>query len=191
MIALARFAKNPVRTGITSSAMLHVALALIMTYVLVYEPPINLSQVSPAMLAVPVLLDQPKPKPVEEPPPPPKDSLKKSEEPPPPEPEPPVTNIPVMPDASYLALVRGMLEAHKRYPKRAIERNHEGVVVLWFVLNRYGQVINYKIQQSSGSEILDNEVVRLINKIKQFPLMPDDVAQDSMEITMPIRFKLI
>jgi protein TonB len=183
--------RDPFRIGVTSSVIMHIMLALIMTYVLVYEPPpLDLSMVEPAMMPVPVLLDKPKPKRAEEPPPP-KESPKKSEEPPPAEPQEVVDDMPIVPDASYLALVRGVMEAHKRYPRRAIERNHEGVVVLWFVLNRYGQVIDYKITQSSGSMLLDNEVVRLITKIKQFPLMPDEVTRDALEITIPIRFKLI
>jgi protein TonB len=84
-----------------------------------------------------------------------------------------------------------MLEASKRYPHRAIEKGHEGVVVRWIVTDRYGKVINYRIEQSSGSTILDGEVVRLIRKVSKFPMMRDEAVKDSLEITMPIRFILL
>lgn len=182
---------HPFGVGVTSSLAMHIAVALIATYVLVYEPPpLDLSQFKP-VVAVPVLLDKPKP-PEPKPKPQQKTAAKKAEEPtPPPEEPPPVENVEVAPSPSYMALVRGMLEASKRYPRRALERGDQGVVVLWFVINRYGQVINYRIEQSSGSTILDGEVVRLIKKVNKFPMMPDEVARDSLEITIPIRFVLI
>ncbi len=191
--------KRSFRVGMTSSLMMHTIGGLIATFVLVYEPPpIDLSQVKPLM-AVPVMLEQPKPKPPEpeikpKPKPEPKPSLKKVEEPPPPEPveePPPPQQVDTSVSPSYLALVRGVLEANKRYPKRAIERNHQGVVVLWILIDRYGQIANYRIEQSSGSTILDGEVVRLVKKIKKLPMMPAEMARDSYEMTIPIRFVLI
>jgi TonB family protein len=186
--------KHPFRVGMTSSLALHIAGALIATYILVYEPlPVDLSKIKSTM-AVPIHLDKPrppetkpKPKPQEKP------ALKKTEEPPlPPEELQPVPeNMEISPSPGYLALVKGILEANKRYPRRALEHGDQGVVVLWFVLDRYGQVINYRIERSSGSAILDGEVVRLIKKVQKFPMMPDATVKDSQEITMPIRFVLI
>jgi TonB family protein len=189
--------RHPFRVGMTSSLAMHIVAALIASYILVYEaPPIDLSTTRPA-LAVPVILDRPKPS-QPEPKPRHKPAMKKAEErQPEPEPE-PVAEMPpsseameFSPSPGYLALVRGLLEANKRYPRRAIERGHEGVVVLWFVIDRYGKVINYRIEQSSGSTILDGEVVRLIGKVSKFPMMPDSTVKDSQEITMPIRFVLV
>lgn len=186
--------KHPFRVGVVSSLAMHIVAALIATYILVYEPPpLDLSQFKP-MMAVPVLLDKPKPKPPEiksEPRLKPKDSPKKAAEPPLPEELPPPPDVEYSPTPSYMALVKGVLEANKRYPKRALDRGDQGVVVLWFVLDRYGQVINYRIEQSSGSTILDGEVVRLIKKIGKFPMMPDAMARGALEITIPIRFVLV
>lgn len=186
--------RYPFRVGMASSLSMHIVAGLIATYALVYEPPpIDLSRTKP-LQAVPVILNPPRPKPPEpKPRPQPEPEARKTEEPPPPpeEPPPPPENVEYAPTPSYMALVRGMLEANKRYPRRAIEREHEGVVVLWFVIDRYGKVINFRIEQSSGSTILDGEVVRLIKKVSKFPMMPDDMARDSLEITMPIRFVLI
>jgi protein TonB len=179
--------KHPFRVGVTSSIVMHIGLGLFMIYVLAYQPPIVITAIPPMIQAVPVIL-QPKPKPVIKPKP--KPALEKAEESPPEETPPPPPDVEISPSPSYLALVHGMLEVHKRYPRRAEERGDEGVVLLWFVIDRYGKVINYRIEQSSGSTILDGEVVRLIKRVNKFPMMPDDQAQDFVEITMPIRFIL-
>jgi protein TonB len=179
--------KHPFRIGVTSSIVMHIVIGLFMVYALTYQPPIELMKVKAAIPAVPVVM-QPKPRPV--PGPKSEPALKEAEETPPPV----ETLLPetadVMPSPSYLALVKAILEANKRYPRRAIERGHEGVVVLWFVIDRNGKVVNYRIEQSSGSTILDGEVVRLIKKVNKFPMVPDDQVRDSEEITMPIRFEL-
>jgi hypothetical protein len=130
--------RHPLPVGVTTSLVMHGVAGLIAIYVLVYEPvPIDLSKIK-SMQAVPVILDkpnppQPKPKPRQKP------SLQKLEEQPPEpvEESPPLLeNVEISPSPSYLALVKGMLEASKRYPHRAIENGHEGVVVLWFVIDR-------------------------------------------------------
>lgn len=180
--------KHPFRVGVASSIVMHIALGLFVIYVLTYQPPpLIITAVPPMIQAVPVILE-PKPKPATKPES--KPAQEKAEAEPLPEQLPPPPNVEIAPSPSYLALVHGLLEVNKRYPRRAIERGDQGIVVLWFVIDRYGQVINYRIEQSSGSTILDGEVVRLIKRVKKFPMMPDD-GQDFVEITMPIRFVLI
>jgi protein TonB len=182
--------KYPFRVGVTSSIVMHLIIGLFMVYVLTYQPPpILITKFPPVIQAVPVIME-PKPRPV----PKPKDKPA-LEEVTQPQPEeilpPPPENIEVAPTPQYLALVNGMLEANKRYPKRALERGEQGVVVLWFVIDRNGIVINYRIEQSSGSTILDGEVVRLIKRVNKFPMFSDDLDQDFVEITMPVRFVIV
>jgi protein TonB len=180
--------KYPFRVGVASSIVMHLAIGLFIVYVLTYQPPpIRITEFPPMMQAVPVIME-PQPRPV----PKPKDkpALENAEEPLPEEMPPLPQDVEIAPSPGYLALVNGILEAHTRYPKRARERGDEGVVVLWFVIDRNGQVINYRIEQSSGSTILDGEVVRLIKRVGNFPMLPHDLSRDFVEITMPIRFEL-
>jgi TonB family protein len=177
--------KHPFRVGVTSSIAMHIAIGLFIVYVLTYQPPpILITSVPPMIQAVPVILAKPQPQKKPES----KLALEQAEETPPEEPPPPPPEVEMAPSPSYLALVHGMLEVHKRYPRRALERGDQGVVVLWFVIDRYGQVVNYRIEQSSGSTILDGEVVRLIKRVNKFPMLPDDLTRDFLEITMPVRF---
>jgi protein TonB len=179
--------KYPFRVGVTSSVVMHLVIGLFLVYVLAYRPPpVLITKFPPMIQAVPVIME-PEPRPV--PKPQAKPTLEKAEQPLPEETPPLPPDVEIAPSPGYLALVNGLLEAYKRYPRRALERGDQGVVVLWFVIDRNGQVINYRIEQSSGSTILDGEVVRLIKRVNKFPMFTEN--RDFVEITMPIRFVIV
>jgi periplasmic protein TonB len=94
------------------------------------------------------------------------------------------------PDPSYLMRIRALLEAHKTYPAMAQRRGMEGDVYLWFVINRAGRVLDYRIDKGSGYEMLDEEVERLIEQIAQFPPVPPEVDTDRLELVVPVSFRL-
>ncbi len=94
------------------------------------------------------------------------------------------------PNPSYLMEIRALLEAHKTYPAMAQRRGMEGDVHLWFVINRQGRVLDYRISKGSGYEMLDAEVERLIQAISQFPPVPADVGADQLELIVPVSFRL-
>lgn len=94
------------------------------------------------------------------------------------------------PDPSYLMEIRALLEAHKTYPAMAQRLGMEGDVYLWFVINRQGRVLDYRIDKGSGHEMLDEEVERLIEEISQFPPVPSEVGADHLELVVPVSFRL-
>jgi periplasmic protein TonB len=77
------------------------------------------------------------------------------------------------PDPDYLMQIRALIEQHKRYPPLALRFGMEGEVRLWFVLNREGEVLDYRIAKGSGHAMLDEEVQRMIEEITFPPLPPD------------------
>jgi protein TonB len=94
------------------------------------------------------------------------------------------------PDADYLMEIRALLEQHKQYPLMAQRLRMEGDVRLWFVLNRRGEVLNYRIDKGSGHAMLDQEVERLIEQIDAFPPVPPDLHLDKLELVVPVSFRL-
>ena len=92
--------------------------------------------------------------------------------------------------ADYAALIRAWLERHKQYPRRARLRRLEGTALLYFVMDRKGRVLNYRIQQSAGSTILDREVKAMIERAKPLPEMPEDMHQARLELIVPVTFSL-
>jgi protein TonB len=129
-----------------------------------------------------VTLPQDEPKQVEKPPPPP-------------EPPAPETRAPPKSDHvgqfseagsnAYNALVSGHLQKFKR---PAVARGRSGTVVVMFVLNRDGEVIDSAVTKSSGNDILDREAIDLLHRASPFPAFPaaKPGAQDTY--TAPIGF---
>ncbi len=94
------------------------------------------------------------------------------------------------PSPDYLLQIRALLEENKQYPPMAQRYGMEGEVLLWFVLDRQGHVLDYHIDQSSGNAMLDQEVERLIQEISQFPPVPPEVGTDKLELLVPVSFRL-
>jgi protein TonB len=93
-------------------------------------------------------------------------------------------------DADYLMHIRTLIEQQKRYPPMAQRLGMEGEVRLWFVLDRQGRVLDYRIDQGSGHAMLDEEVERLIQQIAAFPPVPPDMGVSRLELVVPINFHL-
>jgi protein TonB len=71
---------------------------------------------------------------------------------------------------AYKALVFGHLQKFKRYPSAA--RGASGVVMVQFVLNRAGDVIECAVTKSSGNEVLDREALAILRRASPFPGFP-------------------
>ena len=92
--------------------------------------------------------------------------------------------------AGYEAQLGAWLNRHKRYPLRARQRRQEGTALLRFTVDRNGTVIDYSLQESSGSALLDRAVLALIKRAQPLPAIPDLIDQNSFEVVVPIQFEL-
>ncbi|MEX2630217.1 MAG: TonB family protein [Tistlia sp.] len=92
--------------------------------------------------------------------------------------------------ADYLSLLQAWLEKHKEYPRHAQSRRQEGTVMLHFVMDRQGHVLEYRIQRSSGHGLLDREVEEMIRRADPLPRMPDEMSEARLELVIPVQFLL-
>jgi protein TonB len=86
--------------------------------------------------------------------------------------------------------VAALLERNKRYPAKAQSRREQGVVRLFFSLDRKGMVIESRVATSSGSPVLDEEAIALVRRAQPFPAPPSELAGAHVDLTVPIRFNL-
>jgi protein TonB len=72
---------------------------------------------------------------------------------------------------NYIASVRAMLNANKRYPtgREASLQRPAGKVKLWFVLTRNGAIQDAGIDESSNSIILDNAALSTVRRTTYTP----------------------
>lgn len=90
----------------------------------------------------------------------------------------------------YMAVLQAWLEKHKEYPRSARLRRMEGTTLLYFVMDREGRVLDFRIQKGSGYEILDHEVEEMIQRAQPLPQMPDSMTQARLELVVPVQFLL-
>ena len=90
----------------------------------------------------------------------------------------------------YMSALQAWLERHKEYPRRARLRRQEGTALLYFVIDRSGQVLEARLQQTSGHDLLDRAVMAMIERAQPLPSMPDEMRDARLELVVPIEFFL-
>jgi protein TonB len=92
--------------------------------------------------------------------------------------------------ADYVATIQAWLHRHKKYPSRARRRHQEGTALLYFVLDRQGNVLKHELRESTGYRLLDREILRMLKRAQPLPPMPASMPQTTLELLAPIQFKL-
>ena len=92
--------------------------------------------------------------------------------------------------ADYASTILAWLERHKEYPRLSQMRREQGVVMLYLVIDRDGNVLDSRIQESSGYRSLDREALEMVKRASPLPPMPDDMPQERLEIIVPVQFFL-
>ena len=87
---------------------------------------------------------------------------------------------------AYNALVYGHLQRFKRYPSAA--RGKSGTVVVRFVLNRAGDVIESAVTKSSGNDVLDREAIAILQRASPFPAFPAAKPDAQDTYIAPVNF---
>lgn len=85
----------------------------------------------------------------------------------------------------HYAYIKKLIEKSLSYPPRARKMGWTGRVVVCFQVLNNGHVDKIRIKDSSGHEILDNNVIDTIREVEPFPRPPEWV-----EISMPIVYRL-
>ena len=94
------------------------------------------------------------------------------------------------PPPDYLARLHQALERNKEYPRTARAQRQQGRAMLRFAIDRAGNVLDYRLEKSSGYDLLDREVVAMIRRASPLPPMPADMTAERLEIVVPIPFIL-
>ena len=89
---------------------------------------------------------------------------------------------------------RNLLVAHlqkfKRYPRSAMARHVQGIVLLGFTVDREGRLVSRNIVRGSGSDELDQEALDMIQRAQPLPPFPATMQQEAQSFTVPVRFYL-
>ena len=155
----------------------------------------------------PVPPPEPKPEPPPRPAPQPKPAPPKPRPQPAPRPataateaqaQPPVAPTPVQAaapappapiSATWRASLSSWLQQNKTYPEAARARGDQGSAAVRFTVNRDGQVSDVALVRGTGSALLDDAVLALLNKAR-LPAFPMDMTQQTITVTVQINYAL-
>jgi periplasmic protein TonB len=104
-------------------------------------------------------------------------------------PAPPVYQPPPAIRAAWQAEVYEWLNAHKRYPESARERNEEGKIVVSFSVDRSGRVLSVTIDRSSGYTDIDASVEEMLRGAT-VPAFPAGMYETDERVTAALNFQL-
>ena len=82
------------------------------------------------------------------------------------------------------------LNRFKRYPDAARAGRRQGDVSVQFTIDNTGGVIASRIVHSSGSQALDDEALAVLRRASPLPAPPGHVAGATLDLTLPIQFRL-
>jgi protein TonB len=90
----------------------------------------------------------------------------------------------------FVARLLAQLNRYKQYPRAARQARIHGVVMLHFVMDAQGRVLQADIAKSSGRPILDAEALALIQRAQPLPPLPADYPTRTLDAVVPVEFSL-
>lgn len=92
--------------------------------------------------------------------------------------------------SNYENLLASWLSKYKTYPTRAKRRHLTGEATIFVKIGLNGQLLDYKIKNSTGHQILDEAIVTMIERANPMPRIPDEFQRDTYEFIAPVAFEL-
>lgn len=83
---------------------------------------------------------------------------------------------------SFLRRLETAIYGVWRYPHEALVRGIEGTTPVRITFNRKGEIVHVELLESSGSEILDREVMRTLKQIGPIGSFPKGYSSDSFKL---------
>lgn len=94
------------------------------------------------------------------------------------------------PQQEYAALVQRRIVENLSYPAQAKEAGFQGKLKLSLLLSFRGQLLEAKIKESCGYQILDDETLRVAKEVSSYPPFPSSIELKEFWIDIPIVYQL-
>lgn len=91
---------------------------------------------------------------------------------------------------SYRDMVALKLARAKRYPERAVRNMITGRGAIRLKIDARGEVVSADIAESTQSDLLDDELLRMVDRAAPFPVFPEGMKQTELSLLVPVSFRL-
>jgi TonB family protein len=93
--------------------------------------------------------------------------------------------------ASYLSKIKKRILQIWEYPKKAYEKNEEGMAVVKMSIDASGKLAETNLISSSGSILLDENAIGVTRAAAPFEPLPTDYNLSRLHIVASFRYKLV
>lgn len=76
------------------------------------------------------------------------------------------------------------------YPRAALRKELEGKVQVEINVDRDGNIVAHNIKASSGHDVLDREVPKLMKRVSPLPTPPADATDAQLTMVVPLAWAL-
>jgi protein TonB len=87
-------------------------------------------------------------------------------------------------------MVATLLAKSKRYPERAVRGRVTGSGALRITISSSGDVHRVEVIESTQSTVLDDELLRMVERAAPFPDFPAGMSQGDVTLVVPVAFRL-
>ncbi len=91
---------------------------------------------------------------------------------------------------SYQHMVATLLAKAKRYPERAVRSHVTGSGAVRLTIGASGDVERVEVATSTQSSVLDEELLRMVDRAAPFPSFPSEMNQPEVTLLVPVSFRL-
>jgi len=92
--------------------------------------------------------------------------------------------------ASWQKSVIGVIAKKQVYPRAAMSQEIEGRAKVKMTIDRGGKITHYEMVESTGSDLLDAEVVKLMDRINPLPAPPAEASDSNLTFVLPLAWVL-
>ena len=92
--------------------------------------------------------------------------------------------------SSWQKSVTQKIAKKQTYPRAALRKELEGKVQVEINIDRDGNIVAHSVTQSSGHDVLDREVPKLMKRVNPLPAPPADVTDSQLTLVVPLAWAL-
>lgn len=76
------------------------------------------------------------------------------------------------------------------YPRAALRKELEGKIQVEINVDREGNIVAHSIKSSSGHDVLDREIPKLMKRVSPLPTPPADVTDSQLSMVVPLAWAI-
>lgn len=91
---------------------------------------------------------------------------------------------------SWQSDVSNAIAKKQVYPRAALRKEIEGKATVEINIDREGNIVAHSLKSSTGNELLDNEIAKLMERASPLPKPPANVSDKELTMVVPLAWTI-